>query len=98
MNDAAATKVLGEALGIGHVVSMRQEDVGDTAKRLQALDQRTEELRRVNQPVAVRVSNEVAVAAIRLRRVVPAVEDRLFNDEREVPHHWLRIVVTKTAD
>ena len=32
MDDAATAKMLGVALGVGHVVSVRQEDVGDAAQ------------------------------------------------------------------
>src|SRR6266851_3053903 len=77
MNDASALEMFGKTLGIGHVVSMCQEDVGDAANRLQLLHERRDELRRVNQPIACWVSNEVTVAAIRFGRVVSAVIDRL---------------------
>ena len=60
--------------------------------------QRRDELGRVDQPVACGVPDEVAVAAIRLRRVVAAVEDRLLDDEREVLHHRLHVIVTEAAD
>ena len=36
VDDAAARKVLGVPLGVGHVVAVRQEDVGDAAQRLEA--------------------------------------------------------------
>ena len=52
MNDAAALEMFGVTLGIGHVVPMRQEDVGDAAQRLQLPHERRDELRRVDQPVA----------------------------------------------
>src|SRR5437867_11825464 len=52
MNDAAAAKMLGVTLGIGHVVSVRQEDVSDTPQRLQLLHQRPDKLGRVDEPVA----------------------------------------------
>src|SRR5438105_4483989 len=96
VNDAAALEMLGIALGIGHVISVRQEDVGDAAKGLQLLYERRDELGRVNEPISCGVANEVAVSAIRLRGVVPAVEDRLLNDEREVLHHRLHVSVAKT--
>src|SRR5260370_23465691 len=98
MNDAATAKMLGVALSIGHIVSVRQEDVANPAQRLQLLHQRRDELGRVDQPVASGVPNEVAVAAIRLGGVVAAVLDRLFKEEREVPHDRFRVVVTKAAD
>ena len=37
MDDAPAAEMLGVALGIGHVVPVGQEDVGDAAKSLQLL-------------------------------------------------------------
>ena len=80
MNDAAAAKMLGVAPGIGHVVPVRQEDVGDAAQRLKLLHERRYELGRVDEPVASGVLDEVAVAAIRLRGVVAAVIDRLLDE------------------
>jgi hypothetical protein len=64
MDDAAAAEMLGVPPGVGHVVPVRQEDVGDAAQRLQYLHQRDHELGRVDQPVAGGVPDEVAVAAI----------------------------------
>jgi hypothetical protein len=58
--------MFGVAAGIGHVVSVRQEDVGDATQRLKLLHERRDELGRVDQPVACGVLDEVAVAAIRL--------------------------------
>ena len=52
MDDAAAAEMLGVPLGIGHVVPVRQEDVGDAAQRLKLTHQRGHELGRVDQPVA----------------------------------------------
>ena len=71
-----APKCCGVAVGVGHVVPVGQEDVGDAAQRLQPPHQRRQELRRVDQPVAGRVADEVAVAAVGLRRVEAAVVDR----------------------
>src|SRR5436190_20425762 len=45
MNDAPALEVFCKTLSVGHVVSMRQEDVADAAKRFQLLHQRHDELR-----------------------------------------------------
>src|SRR5262245_13085803 len=98
MDDAAAAKMLGVALGIGYVVPVRQEDVADAAQRLKLLYQRGHELGRVDQPVASGVPDEVAVAAIRLRGVVAAVIDRLLDEKREVLHHRLHVVITEAAD
>src|SRR5262249_39827568 len=78
MNDAAAAEMLGVPPGVGHVVTVRQEDVGDAAQRLKLLHQRGHEFGRVDQPVASGVLEEVAVAAIRLRGVEAAVRDRLL--------------------
>ena len=64
LNQAWALEMSCEMLGIGHVVSMGQEYVGNTAQRLELLNQRRDELRRVDQPVASAVPDEVAVAAI----------------------------------
>jgi hypothetical protein len=86
------------AVGVGHVVPVRQEDVPDPAQRFEPPHQRGDELRRVDQPVARRVPDEVAVAAIRLRRVVAAVVHRPLDREREVVHHGLHVVVAETAD
>ena len=93
-----AAEVLGVAVGVGHVVPVRQEDVGDAAQRLEPPHERGDELRRVDQPVARGVPDEVAVAAVRLRRVVAAVVDRLLDGEREVVHHGLHVVVAEAAD
>src|ERR1019366_6820475 len=98
MNDATALEVFGEAMGVGHVVSVRQEDMGDAAKGVQLLHQRRDELRRVDQPVPCGVSDEVAVATIRLGRIVPTVEDRLLDHEREVLHHGLHVIDAEAAD
>src|SRR5437660_282910 len=98
MNDAAAAEMLGVALGIGHVVSMGQEDVTDAAKRFQLPHERRDKLRRVDQPVARGVAKEVAVAAIGLGRVVAAIEDRLLDREWEVLLHRLDVIVAETAD
>ena len=84
--------------GVGHVVPVRQEDVGDAAQRLKLPHQRGHELGRIDQPVAGGVPDEVAVAAIRLRGVEAAVVDRLLDDQREVLHHRLRVVVAEAAD
>ena len=46
----------------------------------------------------VGVADEVAVAAIRLRRVEAAVVDRLLDEQREVLHHGLHVVVAEAAD
>ena len=64
MNDAAAAKVLGVAGGVGHVVAVGQEDVADAAQLFQPADDRRHELGRVDQPVAIGMADEVAVAAV----------------------------------
>src|SRR6476620_4444281 len=98
MNDASAAEMLGKALGVSHVVPMSQEDVGDAAKGLQTFNQGPDEFGRIDQPVAVGVLNEVAVAAIRLGRGEAAIEDRLFDEERKVLHHALNVVVAPAAN
>ena len=98
MNNAATAKMLGVPLCVGHVVSVRQEDVSDAAQSFQLPDQGGHKLGRVDQPVAGGVSKEVAVAAIRLRRIVAAVIDRLLNDQRKVLHHRFRVVVPEATD
>jgi len=55
VNDAAGVEVSGVAVGVGHVVPVRQKDVPDPAQRFQPPHQRGDELRGVDQPVARRV-------------------------------------------
>jgi hypothetical protein len=98
MNDASTFEVFGKTLGIGYVVSMRQEYVGNAAKLFQLLHERRNELRRVDQPIACGVSNEVAIAAVRLRRIVAAVIDRLLDHERKVLHDGLHVVIAKAPN
>lgn len=69
--------------GIGHVVGVRQEDRGDAAVLFKTPHEPGLELRPVDQPVPLRVPDEVAVAAVGLRRVGPAVEDRPLDRQRE---------------
>src|SRR5713226_4349373 len=64
MNDAATSEMLGVTLGISDVVSVRQKDMSDAAERFQLFHQRRDKFRRVDQPIACGVSDEVAVAAI----------------------------------
>src|SRR5215831_14772045 len=98
MNDATTGKMVGIALGICHVVPMRQEDVGDPAESLELVDERSDELRRVDQPVASGMLDEVAVAAIGLGRIVATIEDWLFDEQRKVLHHRLHIIVTEATN
>ena len=63
MDDAAASEMFGVTLRIGHVVPVGQEDAGNSPQRLELPYERFQELRRVDQPIASSVPNEVAVAA-----------------------------------
>ena len=64
VDDSVGVEVGGVAVGVGHVVPVGQEDVGDPAQRLQPPHERGDELRGVDQPVAVGVEDEVAVPAV----------------------------------
>src|SRR5262245_40577686 len=48
--------------------------------------------------VPFRMANKVTVAAIRLRGVVAAVIDRLFDQEREILHHWFHVIIAQATD
>src|SRR5712692_537174 len=98
MDNATAFEVVGEALRVGHIILMSQEDVGHSAQSLQLSYQRHDELGRVDQPITAWFSNEIAVAAVRFRRVVSTVIDRSLDLERKILHDRLDIVVAQAAD
>src|SRR5438309_6497654 len=60
VNDPPRREVLCVLGRIRDVVLMRQEDMADSAQALQPPNQCRDELRRIDQPVALRVPNEVA--------------------------------------
>src|SRR5688500_10846976 len=45
VNNAAAAEMFGETISISHVISMREEDIGDAAESLQLLDKGRNKLR-----------------------------------------------------
>jgi hypothetical protein len=84
MNDALSAEMSGEALGVGDVVGMGQEDPRQAAPLLDAAHEAREKLRRIDKPVAVGSANEIAVAAERFRRVHAAEIDIVFDEQREI--------------
>src|SRR5262249_33936187 len=54
--------------------------------------------RRIYQPVAGRMANEVAVAAVRLGRVIATVEHGLLDKERKIRHCRLQVMVRQRAN
>ena len=91
-------EVLREQASVGHVIGVRQEDVGDAAERFEAAHQPGLELGRIDEPVAVRVLDEVAIAAVGMRRVEAAIMDRRFQDDGKVVHHRLGSIGALAAD
>jgi hypothetical protein len=63
MNYPCSAKVVGEPGGVGHIVLVGQKDVANTAQRFEAAHQMPDESRRIYQPVAVGVGDEIAVGA-----------------------------------
>lgn len=98
MNDALAAEVSRVAVGIGHIVAMGQEYLGDSAEIGEPLNQPWYELGRVDEPVAGWVMDEVAAAAVRLWRFVPAVIDRILDQHGEVIHDLLRPLAAAGAN
>ena len=98
VNHAPAAEMGGVAVGVGHVVAVSQKDVGNPAPRFKLPNQLRQKLGRVDQPVSVRVLDEVAVAAERFGRVEAAVVDRLFDKQRKIGHHRFAIVIGLVAD
>ena len=63
MDDAGRAETRGILIGVGDIVAMRQEDVADAAQLGEAARQVLHEARRIDQPVAVGMLHEIAVAA-----------------------------------
>src|SRR5262245_53472954 len=84
MDQTRSGEVPGIQLGIGNIVSVRQKDVADAAPGFKTLRQPRQELWRIDEPVATVMTDEVAVAAIGLRRVISAIVNFAFDPEWEV--------------
>src|SRR5438445_585670 len=93
MDDPLRAEVLGVARRVADVVLVREEDVCDPAHPLERDHQLLHVPRRIDQPVAIRMANDIAVRAERLLRVKPVVADIVFNQHREAvsgsTHHSL---------
>ncbi|MNL33828.1 hypothetical protein D3C87_1557590 [compost metagenome] len=86
MDDPFASEALGIAGGLGHVVLVGEEDVADSSHGLEALDEMGKELGRVDEPVAVRIMDEVAMASVGLGRVEAVVVDPFVQGHGEIAH------------
>ena len=73
MDPDARSEVAREALGVGHVVLMGEQDVPDAAARLQLPEKRRGEPRRVDEQVAPRTHDEERVGPEGIGGVEPAV-------------------------
>ena len=71
IDDPLGSKMIGKLLGIGDIVPMRQKDAADPTQILQLSDERLDELRRVDQPVSIRMMEEVTVAAVGFGELKP---------------------------
>src|SRR5579871_2272187 len=98
VNHSLGAEMEGEALGVGDVVGMRQEDPRQAAPLLDAAHESRQELRRIDEPIAVGPADEVAIAAERLRRVHAAVIDVVFDRQREIVEHRAGGVSSMSAD
>ena len=90
--------MISKKTGISNVVPMCQEDEINAAEFFETPDKRFDELRRVDQPVSIRMTNEITVAAEGFWRVEAAVVDRIFDKERKVGHRFLGIIAPQTTN
>src|SRR3989441_4558184 len=93
MDDSLRAEVLGVARRIADVVLVREEDVRDPAHSLEGVNQLFHIPGRIDEPIAIKMADEIAVRAERLLRVEPVVEDIVFNHHGEAfsggTHHSL---------
>ncbi|MNX98192.1 hypothetical protein D3C86_1305910 [compost metagenome] len=77
---------------------MGQKNIADAAHGLEALNEVGQVLGRVDEPVALRVLDEVAVAAEGLGRIKAVVVDPIVERQRKVRHHLAGPVGVERAD
>jgi len=80
------------------VAAVRQEDVADAAQLLEAAHKEGQVLGRIDEPVAVGMPNEVAVASEGLRRVEAAVRHTVFERQWEILLDSAGVVASRSAD
>lgn len=98
MNESPSLEVGSVMFRIGHIVTMSQEDVRDSAQVFEAANKLRQKLWRIDEPVSLGMSDEVAVAAERFPRVEAAIKDRIFDGQRKVAHDRLGGVVAQATD
>src|SRR4051794_22196097 len=75
VNDPLGAKTRGVFVSVGDIIAVRQENVADAAALGEAARQVLDKPRRIDQPVATGMLDEVAVPTERLPRVEAAVRD-----------------------
>jgi hypothetical protein len=98
MDDALAAKPFGIHMSLGDVITVRQEDVLDTAQFLEPSNQIWQVFWRVDEPVAGGMLDDIAMAAIGLRRIEPGVIHTVFEMQREIVHEFASIVLMYHAN
>ena len=98
MDKPPAAELPGIELGVGHVVTVGQEDVGHATQGVQLAHEAGQELGRIDEPVAVPVANEIAVAAEGLGGIEAAIKHRRLDGEGKVIKHGLSLVLSPATD
>src|SRR5262245_34555311 len=88
----------GKLRGIRYIVPMRQENMRYAAERFQPPHELWQELGRIDQPVARRVSNEITASAVRLERREAAIKNGPLDRQRKIGHHRFGVVRSPRSD
>src|SRR5207249_6797672 len=90
VNDPRRLEVTGISRGVRDIILVAQEDVPDAAHALEGLDQMRDVSRRVDQPIAMLMTNEITVGAERLLRIEAVVVHARSEMDREAGHGLLQ--------
>src|SRR5579884_3024485 len=100
MDDPCCAKMFSITGGIGHIIFMGQKNGANPSHLLERIDQRPDVARRINQPVAVGMPNEITVAAERLLRIESGIINLPVQMKRKTFHRTLqpRLIALLRAD
>src|SRR5439155_26079544 len=85
---------------VRYVIFMAEEHVPDAAHPLEGFDQTRRVPRRIHQPIAVLMTEEIAVGAERLLGIEPVVVDVSLQMQRKALHRpaQMRLIFLNRAD